>query len=890
MKRAFLLLWLILILAGQSYGQLPYFQHYSLLKRNESVHINVVFQDRSGFIWHGTDKGLFRFDGIRLEHFNVTKDSLPDNHVTAIAQDSLGRIWVGHRNGKIAFIDNRKVVGFEPEEGSSSQEISDLIFDRHGNLWYSTLNDGLYYYKQGRLYRVDEDEGLPDLFVYDIVEDAMGNVWVGTDGGVAICTLNNQKLTIKVLDYDHGLPDNIIKKLIIRDNKVWMGTEDAGVIVFDPSSGLTTSALPVEWKFGSLTDFVLAGDEVWIASAQSGLVVYDLKSRSSKTYPAGTENDFMSINTLLSDVEGNIWIGTKTGLIRTLSDHIEYIATFDPYKSTNVLALTIDKNDNVWYSTSEGLFKRSIDEMGIARIERPFYNTPFREYTTVSLYTDSTGDIWAGFYGEGTVRMNPSTGETRHFRKELRNGNVLSITGSGSDIWLATLGGSTRIKDRGNELEITNYSREQGLASDYIYQVFIDSRKRVWFGTDGKGAVMLDESGFHQYDKGLNSKVVYGFAEDSNGQLWINVQGEGIYRFSGDGFIPMDSRVTLRDRNINILGSDNTGNLIVMHDLGIDIYNIAKNRIRYLGDEVGMRDKRPNLNALSRDEHGHMYAGTDKGIVRYSNLTNDILNSPLPLIENLKVLDRTFSLSNDLSFKYYQNSVIIHYIGFWYQNPGDLNFQYQLENYDRDWISSRDRSATYSSLPPGTYTFRLRVADVEDFREAKEVSFTFTIRPPFWRTVWFYLLAALLVLLAVASFIQFRERKLIEDKKILEEKVKARTLEIQQQSEEIQAQNEEIQSQAEEIQGINDNLELLVQARTAELERKNKAAEESAFIIAHELRAPVASILGLINLISKCELNDESRNIVNHMEDSADKLNKVVRKITKAIERGDRKS
>jgi signal transduction histidine kinase len=128
----------------------------------------------------------------------------------------------------------------------------------------------------------------------------------------------------------------------------------------------------------------------------------------------------------------------------------------------------------------------------------------------------------------------------------------------------------------------------------------------------------------------------------------------------------------------------------------------------------------------------------------------------------------------------------------------------------------------------------------------------------------------------------------VRDKKILEEKVMERTLEIQKQTEEIQAQNEEIQSQAEEIQGINDNLEALVQARTAELEKKTKASEESAFIIAHELRAPVASVLGLINLISKCDVDDETKEIVKHMEESAEKLNTVVREITKAIERGDK--
>jgi signal transduction histidine kinase len=164
----------------------------------------------------------------------------------------------------------------------------------------------------------------------------------------------------------------------------------------------------------------------------------------------------------------------------------------------------------------------------------------------------------------------------------------------------------------------------------------------------------------------------------------------------------------------------------------------------------------------------------------------------------------------------------------------------------------------------------------------------FVIRPPFWRTGWFFVVSVLAAVAAGWGFVTYRERKLLHDKKILEEKVLERTLEIQKQADEIQAQNEEIQSQAEEIQGINDNLEMIVLARTQELEKKNKASEEAAFIIAHELRAPVASVLGLINLISRAKLPKDARDIVKHMEDSGEKLDVIVRNITKAIERGDK--
>jgi len=104
----------------------------------------------------------------------------------------------------------------------------------------------------------------------------------------------------------------------------------------------------------------------------------------------------------------------------------------------------------------------------------------------------------------------------------------------------------------------------------------------------------------------------------------------------------------------------------------------------------------------------------------------------------------------------------------------------------------------------------------------------------------------------------------------------------------LKASNEEIQAQAEEIKGINDNLELLVKERTEELEKKNKALEEYAFINAHKLRGPVASILGLIHLMNKIDMDDDARKVLRHLQDSTEKLDAIVNSITRAIEKGEK--
>ena len=103
----------------------------------------------------------------------------------------------------------------------------------------------------------------------------------------------------------------------------------------------------------------------------------------------------------------------------------------------------------------------------------------------------------------------------------------------------------------------------------------------------------------------------------------------------------------------------------------------------------------------------------------------------------------------------------------------------------------------------------------------------------------------------------------------------------------LEASNEAIRIQAEQIKTINENLEKLVQERTAELVKKNQALEEYAFINAHKLRAPVASILGLVSIFRSLPLDEEGKNVVGHLELSTQKLDSIVNSITKAIERGD---
>lgn len=887
MKRSLsLLIFFLCFKAHLLTGQTPFFQQYFPLKKNRPVQINTLFQDSRGFMWIGTDEGLFRFDGSVYNHYNEA-DTLTDIEVTALAEDSLGRIWVGHEDGQLSFLEKGKLNLFVTQEGPAVAPVSDILFDHRGNLWFSTMSDGLYYYLQDRLYRIDEEEGLPDLFVYDLFEDDKGRIWAGTDGGIAICSLNDRNISIEVINSDEGLPDIIIKKIkALNSDTLALATEDAGIFYYEINTGKLAALSELPWDYGSISDFTIKENQLWISCPRRGLIVYDRQTRRHKVFDQSGGINLRSANAVVKDKEGNIWSGAKTGLTRTSGDAVEHLESLDP-SGDNVLALTVDAQDRIWFATSEGLFLRSRHGEEGPVIKEQLDNTPFRNSAIISLYADPRGYIWAGLYGNGLLQIDPVTNRIRHFDKELRNGNVLSITGKGDLIWLATLGGSTSIKYEGGSYHVRNYGSEDGLSSDYIYQVFIDSQDRAWFATDGKGVTMLDGAGFHHYDHGLESRVVYSIAEDVNANIWVTSQDNGVYLLEGDKFTAVEE-MRLRDNSVQSLVADKQGNLIAIHNYGIDVLDMRRKKMRYWGEETGIRDKKPNLNAVAKDKYGQLYFGTSNGIIKFSLRNDQQFTIPSPTIDAVKVYDEPLEISGLQQLNHNENNITIHYLGFWFQNTESLNYQYKLENYDLEWIGTRNQDVTYSRLPPGDYIFRVKVSDSEDFSHSPESTFAFSISPPFWRTGTFYVFVVALFVIGAYGLMKFRESKLLEDKLILEARVEERTREIQFKTEEIQAQNEEILAQAEEIQGINENLEMLVKQRTTELEKKNQALEEYAFINAHKLRSPVASILGLLNLLSKTDMHEEDSHVIRqHLQHSANKLDEVVRSITKAIEKAD---
>lgn len=419
-----------------SYAQIPFFQSYSLLKKNEQLKVNVIFQDRRGLLWFATNAGLFKFNGAAYKNFTVA-NGLPDNAVTALAEDSLGRIWMGHQTGAISILEKESIVPFTPQEGAAKASISDLVFDQKGRLWFSAVDEGLYYYSNNRLNLLDDMDGLPDKFIYDLQLDSLGRIWVGTDRGIAICTLKNDQVEIEVKNNSSGLPDNIIRKIVYAKGKMWLGSEDQGLLTTNLKATTFKKVLP-DWNWGSITDLALIGAEAVIAREQAGLLFLNSNTGKTKTYSASDDKGFAKINCLLPDREGSIWIGGNEMVRRLPAFSLEHGDRSDMHVEKNVSSVCVDKKETIWFSINGKLFYKPVHSVAGA-METPFLTeNRWKNSFVSSTYVDSLGFVWVGFLGQGVVRINTESREVL-FLESLKNTTVLSITGDENSVWLASL-------------------------------------------------------------------------------------------------------------------------------------------------------------------------------------------------------------------------------------------------------------------------------------------------------------------------------------------------------------------------------------------------------------------------------------------------------------------
>ncbi|HEX8462815.1 MAG TPA: histidine kinase, partial [Segetibacter sp.] len=480
------------------------------------------------------------------------------------------------------------------------------------------------------------------------------------------------------------------------------------------------------------------------------------------------------------DGEGNIWFTSKEQLVRTNGALLQNIIPFDAKFYAEAHAVLADKKGNIWINNNKGLIKYSFSIKQQKWQSKNYPLAAINNKTDItSLYEDRFGNIWVGSLGKGIIIIDPITGLSRNLTEEhlLVDGSVLSITGKNNEIWISSLGGVVHCnlddanKDIFKRYTFINFNNSSNIGSNYVYSIFIDSKDRVWFATDGKGITMYDHGRFTNYNQnnGIKSLVIYNVCEDKNGNIWFSALNNGLYKYDGKSFLNISVDQGLNDATITALTTDDKNNIIAISKKGINIINASTNSISYLDRNQGLEEINTDLNCISSADG--VYFISNKGILKYKPTAESL--TPKIVLEGIQVFlkDIDFKLVN--SFSYDENNFTFSYFGISFSHADKLRFQYKLEGLSDDWITTKDNNINFPKLPPGNYTFKVRASINSHFSGSDEVSYSFTIKKPFWLQWWFIFLVFAALITGLYLFIKYREKQVKRWEQIEKEKIKS---------------------------------------------------------------------------------------------------------------------
>ena len=508
----------------------------------------------------------------------------------------------------------------------------------------------------------------------------------------------------------------------------------------------------------------------WFGMNNSGLIRFRDEPGGKPT--RYTTADGLSDNTiydLFQDREGTIWIGTGAGgLNRLSSQFISGYSTAQGLGGNITHAVLEDHAGSVWVATNVGLSK-------IARGSITNYTAANGMLVDgpKALYEDRAKRLWIGGYnGLGYFRDGV-------FSPIIPDLNVWAILeDSRGQLWIGTHFGLFKLpNDVGTSGVRTAYTTQNGLPHDTVRAIYEDNNGALWFGTEG-GLVKLQDDRFTVFTTrdGLTSNCIWTIYEDANGTLWLGTKDGGLNRFKDGRFTGYTTAQGFYDNSVFQILEDARGNFWMSCFRGL--YSISKKQLNDFAEgelrairctAYGSADGMLN----SDGNGGRQPSGikTSDGKLWFTSLGGVVVVNPerAPLnalppavrIEEVKIDNALRPFNNEIRLQPGQANLEIRYTGLSFIKPDQVQFRYQLVPQDHDRIEAGTRrTANYSYLEPGAYSFRVMAANGDGVWDEAGASMRVVVLPPFYRTWWFRSLIALAVAGLVVLIFRLRVAQL----------------------------------------------------------------------------------------------------------------------------------
>lgn len=743
MRTLIVCLFFLCSLAGKVSGQSLFLRKHSLPVKYINASIGLIYQDKSNYIWLATDSGLFRFDGFDCIHYPV-----PSGEKVTALYDNGNELWAGTENGSLACLNGKK---FRPLKSFPSP-IKDLSGSNR-SLFVATYGSGLFQMNLEDDSSATAIKELPDDFITDILP-VKETLYIATENGLALLTPDG----ILNLSSKDGLKDKFITALCESENGDVLYATQGGNTGRIQKSGTGLSLLEGSNSPAGIRQLFHANSSTWFIS-EEGLMSAEEKGQRASLVTFLRHDPGRRISSILLDNEGILWISNGSSDFFSASTGLR-IYSDATLSGKTVQALLGEDQNSFWYSTSDDLFYTGNDNHMITACEK----LNRENVNVISMYMDDHSAIWIGTYGQGLYQVDKD-GSIRKFstRDGLLSDNIFSIDGRGDTLWIACIGGASIFKiTKDMQYLVTSYSGKNGPGSNYLYKVLVDTKGRVWFGTDGAGITCYENGQFRSigdHDNRLKGSNVYSITEDEGGNIWFTVEDAGVFKMDTKGKLQAFSTDEgLRDNTISSIIADKKGCIIMTSRHGIDQLNISTGNVFYHSEELGISEFDPDINAYWEQKNGNIWIGGKEKILNYKPDTKHKPEWPLTHITGVSVfLNDTTGIT---TLSYENNHITFSYIGLWFHDPSEVVYQVMLEGYDTEWVTSKNRSVTYPRLDPGKYVFKVRSSATGNFEGAQIISYPFTITPPFYKTTWFALLITALLVFIIYAGTKWRIRNI----------------------------------------------------------------------------------------------------------------------------------
>jgi len=784
----------------QSYAQGRRFLHLTTADGLPQNSVECFAQDSAGFLWIGTQDGLVRYDGYEMKVFRSNPEdstSLSDNFITALSIDHEGDLWVGTRNG-LNYYDREKngFIKFYHQADALHQTVRNIY----------PVGDSVYALVRSRvrsLSKLSEWKWVNEFHTEPLHSSFSSRhiVALGFSEGSNFLELSSDSLYWNNEQGRHPIPlSGRWEGIKLSNYEILQGRDkwwvlSGGLFSFDPESQeLELHRFPGCDTIAYTNSLALIDGTLWLGTDVGLFLMNEAYPDSVKEHYAQNPDDPYSLNYhfvhgIFKDREGRIWVGNANRGLNIHDPNWQNLRYLVHRKEANELPDALvwcafkRRNGDLWVGTAGGVVTFPAFNPIDSRLPEGQTPEKLRDLGPVrDVLEGRDGRMWMATSRDGLVTYDPRT-ETREEWAGLLEDIVSVAEDAQGGIWAATYAGlfykasdADAFERKDREWGTSSYCMSVAALGDEV--IVCHSQGVHRFSISGPGPSVSSVVESIPGDRSTLPFSICSSAIPLGDKLYVGMYDRGLAEVDANMNVlrTLDESTGLSGHVIEEVAKDHRDRLWIATNQGLSLYNLKEASILNIDASSGLRNQEFTMHSSFQDEDGWMYFGTVDGLLFFhpdSIHGQRSFHLPQIALTDLRVnyedyrsskatfRDQPLEEIRSLRLSPAERVLSLRFSALNFANASDIRYFYQMSGFDQEWVevATDQRLASYSSLPPGDYTFRTKATYPDGSLAAKPLEIPIVVLPPFYETWWFRLVALLTLFVAVAGVARFVARR-----------------------------------------------------------------------------------------------------------------------------------